>query len=129
MKGVEVAYIIVNKINGLTKKGRTWVNSLKLSPITLKTTRPFQHPWMPGEKTNAKKTPSGRIGELTTLFSLVERLKGQNISIGEFSELLGLKYSPKPKEREIAEPDRKIIDEGLPPWAGFQCHTRHELSP
>ncbi|WP_289021013.1 formylglycine-generating enzyme family protein [Desulfobacter postgatei] len=55
---------------------------------------------------------------MTTLFSLVERLKGQNIGIGEFSELLGLKYSPKPKDREIAEPDRKIIDEGLPPGPG-----------
>ncbi len=58
------------------------------------------------------------MGGLTTLFSLVERLKGQNIGIGEFSELLGLKYSPKPKDREIAEPDRKIIDEGLPPGPG-----------
>ncbi|MDD4274405.1 MAG: formylglycine-generating enzyme family protein [Desulfobacter postgatei] len=55
---------------------------------------------------------------MTTLFSLVERLKGQNISISEFSELLGLKYSPKPKDREIAEPDQKIIDEGLPPGPG-----------
>ncbi len=57
---------------------------------------------MAGEDTNTKNFSFGRMGELTTLFSLVERLKGQNISIGEFLEMLGLKYSPKPKDREIA---------------------------
>ena len=110
---IKAVCIIIYKINRLFRGERGWFNSLKLQPRILKTARQSQHPLMTGKNTNAKKSPFGRTGELTTLFSLVERLKGQNIGIGELSELLGLKYSHKPKDREIAQPARKIIDQGL----------------
>ncbi len=70
---------------------------------------------MAGENANDRNSPLGRMGELTTLVSLVERLKGDNIGIGELSELLGLEYVPKPKNREIAEPARTVIDQSLRP--------------
>ncbi|MGD9826624.1 formylglycine-generating enzyme family protein, partial [Desulfobacter sp.] len=70
---------------------------------------------MAGENTNDRNSPLGRMGELTTLVSLVEGLKRDNIGIGELSELLGLEYAPKPKNRDIAEPARTIIDQRLPP--------------
>ena len=68
---------------------------------------------MTGENTNDRNSPFGRTGKLTTLFFLVERLKGEKIGIGELSELLGLKYAPKPKNRKIAGPDPEIIDQGF----------------
>ncbi|WP_320040469.1 formylglycine-generating enzyme family protein [uncultured Desulfobacter sp.] len=54
-------------------------------------------------------------GEFTTLFALVERLKGENIGIDELSALLGLKYAPKPKNIKDTKADQTIIDPGLPP--------------
>ncbi|PIE61083.1 MAG: hypothetical protein CSA29_05165 [Desulfobacterales bacterium] len=59
---------------------------------------------MTKKRTHTEKILVGQTGELTTLLALMERLKGQDIAIGELAELLGLAYTPAPKDKETAEP-------------------------